>query len=70
MKEALDVCREFLKDEGIDSILQCPGFTHNDVAQIATLAGNGVAVAVARGDGPAGKASLTARKGEGYLSRP
>jgi len=69
-EDALEVCREFLKDEGIDSILLCPGFTHNDVAEIATLAGNGVAVAVARGDGPASRASLAARKREGYLSRP
>ena len=68
-KEALDVCREFLKDEGIDSILLCPGFTHNDVAEIATLAGDGVAVAVARGDGPTGRASLAARKREEYMAK-
>ena len=69
-EDALEVCREFLEEEGIDSILLCPGFTHNDVGEIAALAGNGVAVAVARGDGPSSRASLAARKREGYLSRP
>jgi len=67
--EALEVCRDFVKRENIDSILLCPGFTHNDVAEIARSAGNNVAVSVARGDGPSSKVSLEARKREGYLSK-
>ncbi len=67
-KEALQVCGDFLKKESIDSILLCPGFTHNDVADIARLAGDGVAVSVARGDGPSSRASLQARRRAGYLS--
>jgi len=65
-KEALQVCSDFVKREGIDSILLCPGFTHDDVAEIARAAGDGVAVSVARGDGPSGRVSAAARKREGY----
>jgi hypothetical protein len=67
--EALEICSDFVKRENIDSILLCPGFTHNDVAEIARSAGNNVAVSVARGDGPSSKVSLEARKREGYLSK-
>ena len=69
-KEALEVCGDFVKEENIDSILLCPGFTHKNVAEIAGLAGDGVAVSVARGDGPGSRVSLDARKREGYLSNP
>lgn len=66
-KEAIEVCNDLVSKENIDSILLCPGFTHNDVAEIVRITGNNVAVSVARGDGPSGKISLAARKREGYL---
>ena len=68
-KEALEVCSDFVEREDIDSILLCPGFTHNDVAEIARLVGANVAVSVARGDGPSAKASLEARRRAGYLGK-
>lgn len=68
-KEALEVCSDFVEREQIDSILLCPGFTYNDVAEITSSAGHSVAVAVARGDGPSGKVSLAARRREGYLPK-
>jgi len=66
--EAVEVCKEFVRKEAIDSVLLCPGFTHRDVAEIAKAVGNKVGVSVARGDGPSGKVSLAARKREGYSS--
>jgi hypothetical protein len=68
-KQALEVCSDFIKSANIDSILLCPGFTHTDVAEIARLAGHNVAVSVARGDGPSSRASLEARRREGYLAK-
>jgi len=68
-EEAKEVCSDFVKKENIDSILLCPGFTHNNVAEIARTAGNNVAVSVARGDGPSSKVSLKARTREGYISK-
>ena len=67
--EAVEVCKEFVRKEAIDSVLLCPGFTHRDVAEIAKAVGNKVGVSVARGDGPSGKVSLAARKREGYSSQ-
>lgn len=54
-EQALAVARELAEDEGIHSILLCPGFTHRDIAEIAEAVGPGVAVCVARGDGPGGR---------------
>jgi len=64
--QAVHVCKKLVREEGIDSILLCPGFTHKDVAEIAQAAGENVAVAVARGDGPSNRVSARARKREGY----
>lgn len=67
--EAIEVCRDFVEKESIDSVLLCPGFTHSDVAEIVEVVGGNVAVSVSRGDGPSGKVSLAARKREGYLGK-
>lgn len=67
--EAIEVCRDFVEKEKIDAVLLCPGFTHNDVAEIVRATGNKVSVSVARGDGPSSRISLEARKREGYLAK-
>lgn len=67
--EAVEVCKNYVEREEIDSVLLCPGFTHSDVAEIVKVAGDDVAVSVSRGDGPSGKVSLEARKREGYLGK-
>lgn len=64
--EAVEVRREFVEGEDIDSILLCPGFGHGSVAEIAQAVGDNVAVSVARGDGPSSRASSAARRQEGY----
>jgi len=68
-KEAVEVCRKLVKDEGIHAILLCPGFTHRDVAEIAEIAGENVGVFVARGDGPSHRASMKAMEKEGWFSK-
>ncbi len=50
--EAIRVCRDLYAGVGIDSVLLCPGFTHNDVAEIFEALGRKVGVCVSRGDGP------------------
>jgi len=67
--EALEVCRVSVARENVDSIVLCPGFAHSDVAEIARLVGRDVAVSVARGDGPSGRASREARKRAGYVTK-
>jgi len=69
LAEALEVIRDFVKKEGINSILLCPGFTHSDIAEIVKVTEHKVAVSVARGDGPSGKISQEVMKREGFLSK-
>ena len=68
-REAVEVCRKLVRDEGIHSVLLCPGFTHRDVAEIAENVGENVGVFVARGDGPSNRTSLEIRKKEGLFSK-
>jgi hypothetical protein len=66
--QAVDVCHKLVKDDGIHSILLCPGFTHQNVAQISSMVGEKVGVCVARGDGPSNRASMEIMKKEGWFS--
>jgi len=68
-REAVEVCRKLVIDEGIHAVLLCPGFTHRDVAEIAETVGENVGVFVARGDGPSNRTSLEIRKKEGLFSK-
>ena len=66
--QAVEICKKFVEEEGIHSIILCPGFTHKDIARIAKAVGGNVAVAVARGDGPSSKISMKVMKEEGWFS--
>ena len=68
-EQAIEVCQKLVKEEGVHSILLCPGFTHRDVAGIAEAVGENVGVAVARGDGPSSRVSREVMKGEGWFSK-
>jgi hypothetical protein len=68
-EQAIDVCQKLVKEEGVHSILLCPGFTHRDVAGIAEAVGENVGVAVARGDGPSSRVSREVMKREGWLPK-
>jgi hypothetical protein len=67
-RQAVEVSRRLVRDEGIDSICLCPGFTHRDIAQISEAAGENVGVSVARGDGPSQRIAVEALRREGCLS--
>jgi len=66
-KQAIEVCRRMVREEGVQSILLCPGFTHKDVAEISEAVGGNVGVFVARGDGPSNKISMEVMKSEGWF---
>lgn len=67
-KQALEACKKLVKEEGIQSILLCPGFTHKDVAEISEAVGRSAGVFVARGDGPSSGISRKAMEKEGWFS--
>jgi len=59
--EALMVAKAWVEKHDIQSILLCPGFTHQDVAEIFQSLDGQVGVVVARGDGPSSQISNKAR---------
>jgi hypothetical protein len=65
--EALEVSRRLFREKRIESILLCPGFTHQDIAEIVAATENKVAVCVSRGDGPSGRISQEALKRAGFF---
>jgi biotin synthase-related radical SAM superfamily protein len=67
--QAIEVCKEAVKKEGVQSILLCPGFTHRDIAEISEAVGKNVGIFVARGDGPSNKISMEVMTSEGWFPR-
>lgn len=53
--QAFDLARKLVAEEGLHSILLCPGFSHVEVARMQEVAGPTVSVSVARGDGPSNR---------------
>ena len=50
--QAVEACRRLVAEEGVQSVVLCPGNTHADVADIVAAVGDGVSVSVAREDSP------------------
>jgi len=50
--QAVEECKKLVEDEGIHSVLLCPGFSDKNVAEITEAVGETIGVAVARGDSP------------------
>ncbi len=50
--QAVDVAKELVQKQGVQSIYLCAGFTHQAVARIAAAVAGRAAVQVARGDVP------------------
>jgi hypothetical protein len=65
--EALEVSTRMFREKKIESILLCPGFTHQDIAEIVRATENKVSVCVARGDGPGSRISQEALKRAGFF---
>lgn len=67
--QALKVCKKLFQDEGIHSILLCPGFSHKDIAEISEVVGENVGVFVARGDPPSSRVTKDVMIREGWFSK-
>ncbi len=65
--QAVEVCRRLVKEEGIHSILLCPGFTHKNIAEISEAVGQNAGIFVARGDGPGNKVAAAVMEKEGWF---
>ena len=67
-EQAVEVCKKLVREEGIHSILLCPGFTHQNIAEISEAVGKNVGISVARGDGPSSETAKDIMKREGWFS--
>ena len=67
-EQAVEACKKLVREEGIHSVLLCPGFTHQNVGEISEAVGENVGVSVARGDGPSSKIAKDVMKREGWFS--
>lgn len=65
--EALEVSTRLFKEKKIESILLCPGFSHQDIAEIVRATDNKVSVCVARGDSLSNRISQEALKRAGFF---
>jgi hypothetical protein len=62
--QAITECRKLVEEEGIHSIVLCPGFTHKNIAEIVEAVRNEAGVFVARGDGPSSRLTALVRRRE------
>ena len=60
--QAVEECKKLVKEEGIHSVLLCPGFSERNVAEITEAVGENVGVAVARGESPGRRIPAEVRK--------
>jgi len=67
--QAVEVCRELVEKNGIQSFILCPGFTHRAIARIVEAVGDGVSVNVARGDGPSNEIALKIMRESGWFTK-
>ena len=67
--QAVKVCQNLVEQEGIHSVLLCPGFTHGNISEIAQAVGKDVGISVARGDGPGTRVSMQVMEREGWFSK-
>jgi len=66
-EQAIAVCKKLFMEEGIHSVLLCPGFTHQQVAEIFQALEGKAGVNVARGDGPSSRIALEVMRKEGWF---
>lgn len=67
--QAVEACQNLVKGESIHSILLCPGFTHQNIAEIAEAVGHNVGIFVARGDSPSFRVTTGVMEREGWFSK-
>ena len=53
--QVVEVCKNLVQNVGVQSLNLCAGFSHQEVARVASAIGKGVAISVARGDVPSAK---------------
>jgi hypothetical protein len=66
-ERAAKICTDLVQNQGIQSIVLCPGFTHTGVAMIVKAVGEAVPVSVARSDVPGTMATAEVLGQQGWF---
>jgi len=67
--EALEVAKKLVEEDGVQSIVLCPGFSNLEVAEIQKAVEGKAAVCASRGDGPGSKITMAAMEKAGWFHR-
>jgi len=67
--QALKVCADLIRKEGVSSFILCPGFTNAGIGRLAEALGPGISINVARGDGPSNAVARQAMERAGFFNR-
>lgn len=63
---AVKIAKDLVEKEGAQSIILCPGFTHEMVARVSQAVSGRAAINVARGDTPSVLMTVENRRKEGW----
>jgi hypothetical protein len=66
--QAIKECKRLVKEEGINAVMLCPGFTTQNVAELSEVLEGKAGVFVARGDGPSTRAWIELMAKDGWFS--
>ena len=69
-EQAPEISRQMVAEEGVQSVLLCPGHSHEDVGGITAAVGDQVSVCAARGDPRSMSLSVAALKEAGCFAPP
>jgi len=67
--QAVEVCQDLVENQGVQSLILCPGFSHEAVAKIAQAVGDKIAISVARGDVPSMRITGEIMEKEGWFPK-
>jgi hypothetical protein len=52
LDQVIRVCKDMVENKGIQTIIVCPAFTHENLGRLANAVGSDVPISVARSDSP------------------
>lgn len=65
--QAIRECQKLVENNDVHSVMLCPGFTHEQVAELARLFGDKAGIFVARGDSPSMRVAMEIMAREGWF---
>lgn len=68
-QQALGIVSDLVDQEDLHSVVLCPGFTNEEVAEVSRVAGPEIGVSVVRGDGPSSKIAKQTMERAGWFGQ-